>query len=280
MSELTLRAWRPEDIPALKSLWKIGFGDDDETIERFYSEYLKPGMCIAAETDGKLVSAMYIIPGETLQLLRRETITAGYTYALATLPEYRGRGVGSAVYRACCDAILETADAACVLPAEAALYPMYERANGARPISAAREARIEKAELTGITPRMATRFPGFRYGALRENLMIGLPHATFDEDFYTYMEDSGMEFFMLENGLAAAETIDGVCHIRELIDTARDPMTALAAVARWCPAKEYVVRSPLFFDGPGEAKPQVLGVLKRNPGSSLPDDLWWGFGLE
>jgi len=85
---------------------------------------------------------------------------------------------------------------------------------------------------------------------------------------------------VLERGLAAAETIDGVCYVRELIDTSRDAMTAVAAVAKWCRAREYVVRSPLFFDGPGEARPHVLGALRRTDGKPLPDDLWWGFGLE
>lgn len=280
MSDPILRPWQPDDRPALKELWKIGFGDDDEVIDRFYDEYLKPGACIVAENDRKVVSAMYIIPGQTLQLLRRETISAGYTYALATLPEFRGRGIGSAVYRACCDRVLETADVACVLPAEESLYPMYESANGARPVSYTREARIARDDLRGIPSRMATRFPGFQYGGLRENLMIGLPHATFDEDFFAYMEDAGTEFFMMENGLAAAETIDGVCYVRELIDTSRDAMTAVAAVARWCPAREYVVRSPLFFDGPGEARPFALGVTKGLSYPAIPNDLWWGFGLE
>ena len=281
MHDYTLRPWRTDDLDALRELWRIGFGDSDEVIDRFFDEYLKPGCCIAAEADGRIVSAMYILPGLTLQLKRREQISAGYAYALATLPEYRGRGIGSAVYSACCERILETADAACVLPAEQALYPLYENASGAFPISYAREARIPRQTLGGVTPRTAVRFPGFRYGGLRENLMIGLPHAVFDEDTYAYMEDSGMEFFMLENGLAAAETIDGVCCIRELIDTSRDdPMTAVAAVARWCRAEEYVVRSPLFFDGPGEARPFALGVVKDAAGRSFPDDLWWGFGLE
>ena len=281
MPDYIIRDWKPEDRPALKELWKTGFGDGDETIDGFHALFLKPVCCLVAEADGKPVSAMYILPGQLLRTFRQNTLKADYTYALTTLPEYRGRGIGSAVYRACCEKVLENADMACVIPADAALRPLYENANGAKPVAVLREARFTKAELSGIAALQAARVPVSMYMWLRESLMAGLPHATLDEGFYDLLEEGGMDFFTIGGkACAAAEVNDGVCYIRELIDPGEDSMACVATIAKWCPAEEYIVRTPLFFQGPGEARPYALGIMKSKPDYPMPQDLWWGFGLE
>lgn len=281
MSDYIIRDWQPGDRAALKELWKLSFGDDDEVIEDFFDRFLRPGCCLTASAEGKLVSAMYILPDHALRPFRQNVLTMGYTYALATLPAYRGRGIGSAVYRACCDRILETADAACVIPAEADLFPLYETAGGAQPLAVLREARLTREELRAFAPVQAARVPVSMYIWMRENLLSGLPHACLDDRVYDHAEACGMEFFTIGGRAAcAAETGDGVCHIRELIDPGDDPMISAATLARWCPAEEYIVRSPAFFRGPGEIRPYALGVLKVPPDYPMPADLWWGLGLE
>lgn len=280
MSNTILRPWQPEDKPALRELWRVGFGDGNEVIDRFHGTLLKPDGCIVAEADGKAVSAMYILHGQTLRPFRKHVLTAGYAYALATLPDHRGRGIGAAVYRACCDKILETADMACVLPSEAALYPFYEKANGAAPVSYIREAVMTRSEMQSAAPAMAARIPGYQYAGVRELHLSGQPHALPSEEIFDLLEETGMEFFILENGAAMVERLDGACYVRELIDLGDDPAPSLAAVARWCPAERYVVASPVFCDGPGAIRPYMLGVMKKAPNYPMPNDLWWGPGLE
>ena len=280
MSDYILRDWQPCDDNALKALWKTCFGDPDDYIESFFDLFPRQDACVVAEAEGKPVSAMYILPGQRLFPYRKKSLTAGYAYALATLPEYRSRGIGRAVYKAVSDKILQTADAACVLPAEQALYPFYENASGAQPLSYVREARITKADLSGITPSMGARFPTLEYQAVRSQILSGLPYALLPEEFYELMESSGVEFFVLEHGVAAAETSHGVCRILELLDPDTDGMSSIAGVARWCPAEEYIVRSPLFFDGPGEMRPYMLGALKEKPSFPMTNDLWWGLGMD
>ncbi len=280
MNDYTIRLWRTEDRPQLKALWQTAFGDSDKYIESFFSRFLKPGACVAADMGGAVVSAMYILPGQTLYPHRKNMLSASYVYALATLPEHRGRGIGTAVYRAASDAALQNADAACVLPAEAELYPFYEKAAGAKPVSHIREARFTKAELAGAEPCKSARIPLFEYAAMRESFLSGMPHAALPLEFLEMTEDGGADFLVLENGLAAAETDGGVCRIRELIVPDGAGISAVAAVARWFRAEEYIVRSPVFFDGPGQTRPFMLAVLKQEPSYPMPDDLWWGFGLE
>ena len=277
----TLRFWKPEDRDALKELWKTGFGDPEEYIESFFDLFLQKDSCIVAEAEGRVVSAMYILPGQTLYLFRRSSLTAGYTYALATLPEYRGRGIGRAVYKAASDAVLKAADAACVLPAESGLYPFYEAASGASPLSYVREARLKKSDLAAVSPCMGARIPILEYMGIREQLLRGYPHAALPPEFFELAESTGTEFFVLEHGLAAAETSDGVCRVLELLDPdSDDAMTSIAGVARWCRGEEYIVRTPLFFEGPGQPRPYMLAALNAAPSHPMPGDFWWGFGLE
>ena len=280
MTDAVLRLWQPEDRPQLKALWQIAFGDSEEYIDRFFDGFLRTDSCVVAEADGIVVSAMYIVPDVQLFPFRKNILTAGYTYALATLPAYRGRGIGSAVYRAACGKALETADAACVLPAEESLYPFYESSAGASPLGGIREGQIAREELAGLPTRQMARIPAGQYAGMREWFLGGMPHAVFPDGLYDFMEVSGTEFFMMEEGVAAAETENGVCRILELLAPTVDGMTAIASVARWCPAREYIVRTPLFFDGPGERRPFVLAALKTVPDFPIPDDFWWGFGLD
>ena len=196
------------------------------------------------------------------------------------MPEYRGRGIGSVVYKAANEAILKSADAACILPAEPGLYAFYERTAGVTPVSHAREAVISREEITGSEPRMAVRFPAERYAGVREQILSGLPHAVLPVEYYEFLEETGTEFFLLENGLAAAENDGKTCRILELLDSEEDYMRSVAGIARWCRADEYIVRTPLFFPGPGQERPFMLALMNQDPAYRIPDDLWWGLGMD
>ena len=280
MSDFRIRTWTAEDRPQLKALWQIAFGDSENYIDAFMESFLKPDTCLVAEQDSKVVSAMYILSSLEFHLKRKTVLSAGYTYALATLPEYRGRGIGSAVYKACSDLILKSSDISCVLPAQSDLYPFYEESSGAKPVSFVRESVFSRADLEKAEPFRAMRVTAIDYSRMRDALLSDKPHVSFPDAFFTMMESSGMEFMMLESGLAAAETIDGICYIRELLDPTDNTLRSAAGVAYWCSAEQYVVRTPLFTDGPGVERPYMLAVRNPEPVSEIPAELWWGFGLE
>ena len=284
MNDPILRSWKPEDKPQLIALWKLAFGDDEDDINTYHSLFLKPGGCIVAEADGKVVSAMYIMDGPTLYPFRQETLTTAYTYALATLPEYRGRGIGTAVYKACVSAALETADAACVLPAETGLYPFYEKATGSFPISYIKEARFTREELRAIPRCMTARIPTAEYGRYRDMALGGMPFASLTDAFLDLAEyqvektDGG--FFLTAEGVACAEKDGNVCHVTELLTPGGDGMASLSGIAAFCPAESYIVRSPVFLNGPGEVRPYMLAALKQPVSYPWPNDLWWGFAFD
>ena len=285
MMDYKLRFWNPGDEDALRRVWKAGFGDSDAFIGEFFARFLKPCACLLAEADGAPVSAMYILEGPVLRPYPGRELISAYTYALATLPAYRGRGIGAAVYKACCEAAFSGgAGAACVLPAEEDLYPFYETAVKNRTASAVREAHYSREELLAVKPSLCARIGAEEYAARRETLLAGRPHGVMPEDFYKWQQTlfglSGGGFFTVGGGVAAAETEGSVCYFREFLDPCGGAAEAAAAIAAFCPAKDYVVRAPLFFSGPGEARRFVLGALTREPDVPYPEDLWWGFAFD
>ena len=285
MSDYTIRPWQPGDEAALIELWKTGFGDDEDYIRNFHARFLNIDACLVAECDGKPVSAMYILDGITLFPFRRNTLSAAYTYALATLPEYRGRGIGTAVYRACCEAIWNRGiDAACVLPAEESLYPFYQNATHARPVCAVRETHYTAAELKAVTPTRCIRVGGAEYAAMRSGFLANEAHADMNDDFCLWQEENTDRFgggmFMLVGGLASAVMEGSRCVIQELLMPNGDEKAAAAAVAAFCPAGEYTVRAPAYWDGDGTVRPTVLASFRSEPKFFVPDDLWWGFAFD
>lgn len=282
MSDLILRPWKRTDIPQLVTLWQTAFGDSEEYIKTYHSLFLKPGSCIVAEADGQAVSAMYIMDGPDIHPSCGEKLSTAYTYALATLPEYRRRGIGTAVYMACTAAALERADAACVLPAEEGLYSFYENASRSAPISCAREARFTRDELRGLSRAALARISVTEYDRLRQRALIGMPHASMNESFLALLEYHRKQFdgglFASDAGIAAAEISDGTCLVWELLTSRGNGMSILAGVAACCPAENYIVRSPLFLDGPGNARPFMLGTCKVPV--TVPADLWWGIAFD
>ncbi len=285
MSNFELRSYRPGDEAGLLALWQSSFPETEAEIRAFFARFLKEDGCLLAEADGKIVSAMYILEGPDLWPYRKRMLKAAYTYALATLPEYRKRGIGRAVYKACCEAIWDRGiEAACVWPAEESLYPFYQSVSGAKPLSAVREIRYTREALQNAKRGMCARMDAMEYAGLREMLLGGEPHASMSEDFCRYEEqlcdESGGGLFVAGGGVAAVEIQGTTCHIKELLDPMGDELEAVAAIAAFCPAEEYIVRAPAPWDGPGEIRPRMLAAFREDPGFPLPDDLWWGFAFD
>ena len=73
-------------VPGLKKLWRLAFGDSEETVDAFFATGYAPDRC-RSMMDGETVAALYWLDcsceGETL----------AYIYAVATHPDYRGRGL-------------------------------------------------------------------------------------------------------------------------------------------------------------------------------------------
>ena len=284
MSQLDIRYARPEEKPQLAALWQTAFGDDQDYIRRFFTLFLRPDTCIAAVQDGKVVSAMYLMDGPLLFPPSGKSLSTTYTYALATDPAWRGRGIGTAVYRACARAALERTDAACVLPAEQELYAFYERAVPSVPVSFVRQATLSREEVPAGDPAAAAPISVGEYYLRRKAILRGQPYALMPRDFFSMelyqMQRFGGAFLSVDGDIAVVEHSGDTCRVLELLAPESDWPDVLAAVAARFPAARYELRTPLFFPGPGQERPFMLAVTRPDaPLPSLPT-LWWGFAFD
>ena len=206
MTDFCVREYRKPDIPALTALWHGVFGDSEE----FVSEFLRllPGMGAGAvaELEGELVGAAYAICGLTLDGVR-----IGYIYAVAVDESARHHGIGEAVTQKARELAAERgAQIISTLPAEAGLYPWYEKIIGT-------QHRLHRSftELV-CAPGCAVRAIGAEdYAKRRERLLAEKPHLVPSP---TAMEFEALLCRFYGGGLF--ETDDGLCAVLRDGDTA------------------------------------------------------------
>ncbi len=284
MDDVILRPWQQEDRPELIRLWQTAFGDGQDYIQAFLDRLPAQGGCIVAQAEGRPVSAMYILDGPLLFPPEGSSLSTAYTYALATDPAWRGRGIGTAVYRACVKAALERVDAACVLPSEPSLYAFYEKAADSRPVSFVREAWISREEIGPAVEGRAMPITPGEYYLRRKALLRGQPYTVMPPAFFSWqlyqMQRFGGGFVSVDGDIAAVEMDGDACRVLELLDPEGNWMDLLRALAARFPAERYLVRTPVFLPGPGQSRPFLLAVLRPGMTCPIPDRLWWGFAFD
>ena len=101
---MRLRKTNLDDLPQLKALWALGFGDTEQEIEAFFAISYPAATGFCAEEDGRLIAAAYALPqelawGEGRVSLRRDHASglpeAGRVPEAAGL---RGKGAEKAVF--------------------------------------------------------------------------------------------------------------------------------------------------------------------------------------
>lgn len=91
-SPISIRQSTPKDVPALQKLWQETFGDPPAFTNRFYETFGKDCAWVA-ESDGKIISMLHALPVALTQ--NGQSYWGVYLYALATSPDFRGRGIAS-----------------------------------------------------------------------------------------------------------------------------------------------------------------------------------------
>lgn len=110
----------PEQLPQLKTLWELAFGDSPTVIDGFFSTAYAPERCRCTTIAGQAAAALYWFDTEC------SGQKFAYLYAVATHPAYRHRGL--------CRALIGDShallaglgyDGALLMPAEEGLRRMY-----------------------------------------------------------------------------------------------------------------------------------------------------------
>lgn len=221
-----LRLSTPADVPALRTLWTLAFGDGDAYLDNFFDSYYRPERMLVLEEKGG-VQAMTAWFDTTFHVPGQRNFRAAYLYAVATQPDYRGQGLAGKLL-AWADEYFRSLSipAVTTVPAEPSLHNFF-RSNGFRECFVYQQKVLEAS----VTPAPSAPFvlqllTAEQYGAAREAMLAGTPHICFPEDALTYQEGccrlSGGGFYRVETPfgpvlLCAEGTEDGTLMLKELL---------------------------------------------------------------
>ena len=86
---------KDRDKAQIEELWNVCFGDDKEYVDFYMEHRMTQDNMLAVFIDGKMVSMASMLPAE--YQMENEMIRARYVYAVATLPQYRNRGLAAKI---------------------------------------------------------------------------------------------------------------------------------------------------------------------------------------
>jgi len=271
MSDLCIREYEKRDHAALTRLWAETFGDDEALISAFLRLLPEMGGCVAAEREGRIVGAAYLITGMELASPAGEKQLLGYLYAVAVEPAARGRGVGAALSRAAFDwGRARGAQILCTQPAEPRLFDWYGEVLGVR---CALRRRVETYSSAALEPCMELSCTDYRFW--RERMLQERPHIRLGDAALSFQQllcrSYGGGFFAVGDGVAAATLENGRCVVRELLCPDEAGRRALAAsLGAQLGAAETLLYTP---DPDGE--PYIAA-----PDGALPPDCVWNLSFD
>lgn len=265
MTEPIIRQVRAADAAELSALWHRVFGDPEELARAFLAELPALGGGVCAEEAGKLLGAAYAVTDFTLEGRR-----AAYLYAIGVLPEARGRGLGKRLTKEAAALGRELgADFVCTLPANASLYPWYEKLIGVRCALYRREERTESRPGGKPLPLSPEA-----YGLRREELLRGKPHVTVGPAALRYEKENcrcfGGDLYAVGAGIAVASIDEGETRIRELLVPAGEDVHELAAAL----GSHLGTEKASLLSAAAEGKPYLAADVL------LPSDLIWNLTLD
>lgn len=235
---MRLRRTAPADLPQLKALWALCFGDTETEIDSFFTLCYPDALGFCAQTeDGRIIAAAYALPQTLVQ--REQSFRAAYLYAVATHPDHRRQGV--------CRALLAYAektlrkryfDVLTLFPASSALRAYYETLGFVSQNSVS-VLHCAAPQARGYCETLAAQ----DYAGLRETLLYDTPHVRHTLPELRYQQTMA-GFYRLELGPhygCACARLDGqTLLVQELLPDA----SVLPALVRALGGKECCVCMP------------------------------------
>lgn len=254
-----LRVSRTRDVPRLRELWRLAFGDGQEYTNHFFDCYYTPERMLVLEGDGA-VQAMMAWFDMPLVCADGTTIPAAYLYAVATHPDMRGRGYAGQLLSFAARWLGQRGFACLTtVPARPDLHVFFGRNGFEENFAHARQGLIP-----GGGDARLERVDGEQYGRLRERFLAGCAHVAYRPEALAYQEGvcrlCGGGFYCVEGeGCACVERgEDGLVVVKELLVASDRYGRAADALAKAHPAIRYEVRAPW----PGEGERVPFGMIR------------------
>ena len=262
------------DINELKKLWLTCFEDSEEAVGIFFERNKNTYHAYVAVIDGKIISALYLIDCK----LGGEC--AHYLCGAATLPEYRKRGIMSALIEYSLNDAKSRGDRYSVLlPANAWLYRFYG-SHGYRTVCSVSRAEVRRYELEAdcgeITKTESPDFEKIQSGFKKNNFLYWNNNfLRFAIDYYACY---GVKTVFSQNVVAIFEEENGVCNV---FYTAYNDLKELETLLlNNSGAKRFVIFGKCgegFFNN---SKKEKYGMARALSSKPLPNDIYIGITLD
>ena len=243
----------PADIPAQRQLWQLAFGDDEAYVDNFYTAYYRPERVLVLEEAGA-VRAMTAWFDTALVVPGRGKFRAAYLYAVATHPEWRGRGLaGELLARA--DGFFRTWDipAVTTVPAESSLHNFFG-GNGFRECFVHGQFRYDRPAAPAPAEGELEALSPAAYAALREERLAGRAHIALSPEVMAYQAGAcalapGGGLYALDTprgraALCAEGMGDGSLLVKELLCPSGEQENILARLPALLPRWSGLYRTP------------------------------------
>jgi ribosomal protein S18 acetylase RimI-like enzyme len=268
---------RWEMRPQLSALWQQCFGDPEAVPAYFLEHLFSPRNCLVTEENGRLASAVYFLPAELLVSGKPEQ--AHYIYAAATSPEFRSRGMMSALLARAAGEGERRGDCwSAVLPAGDGLYRFYASA-GYADFFQARELAVSGERLrAAAVPAPEAAEPSLSGMNRARNAFLAANGGSVLWSDAAFAGAAGMHrvfgdrFVSAGGAWALCRTENETCAVLEAVCVPEQLPALAAALLKSRPAEKYRFRLPAgngIFPGEGELR--RFGMLKGLGGRSLPE---------
>lgn len=293
--DIRLRECTRGDEAAMLHVWQTVFGDDEEYVRTWWRFFGLEENGLVGEHNGEVTTAIYIMPGFTLVsadgAVQR---SSAQVYALGTLPQARGHGMGlqlmNRAIELCCE---RGAQCITFCPAEDSLYTLYERRLDCMPKPFFSYEQFSVPAGSQVCQGSMAAVSWAEYGAARERLLAGRTHLVMSEPMLRMQEYSCA---LLDGALLRVDTGDGECcavvergedglAIKELLGG--DPARAAALIAQrygaegYCWARVPCGREPRFggeirWGGMAAGREDGIATDFRQDGRAP----WYGLALD
>lgn len=183
---------RETDGEAIQEIWQTCFGDEEEYIEFYLGHRMTKENMLVIYADGRPVSMASFLPVE--YLCEGEYLDARYVYAVATLPEYRGRGFASKILNFAKE---KYGEPLILSPADESLMQYYEKLGFKRAFPDTRSTMDCAADIQALEIKDSEPFPCMEpitageYLAVRDEKCAKEGYVRWDEDAIAYAMELG-----------------------------------------------------------------------------------------
>lgn len=256
---------RPQEQPALQELWKLCFGDGEEVTDCFFALFPPKLHTRVVEKDGRIAAMASWLP--TTLHCNGEAVPGAYIYAVATHPDFRGRGLCKSLMEELEHSLLLQGMAfAALCPAEASLYRFYG-GMGYETSFYRKTACLNPEEMAGVMRQISPA----AYLSLRERF-LSVPHCGWTQEAMDYLSATGCRFYELAAGGCAAVQRGNGEKLRIVELLAED---AASAVSTLCHSFE---KTAAEFSCPGTD--QAHGMLKWLENQQILKPCYLGFAFD